>query len=97
MSKKTKLVMVDAVSSFRMRYVIEVPEDTDSPEEYAADLVRNGSPKEFSQSHIGELVASTRVVSKKEAFEICDQDNDYAANYTDNQKVEAFFTTLNLN
>lgn len=89
MAKKTEWVMVDTVSMFRMRYLIEVPK---GKKEYALDTVTMREAKEFSQLHLDETIVSHRVVTKKEAFKICDEDNDYLKNWTDDQKENAFFT-----
>ena len=77
----SKYVMVDTVSMFRMRYVVEVPDNVGeeiyfkdgtrsfpcTPEEYASDTVVCEEAKEFSQYHIGENIVSTREVTLEEA------------------------------
>ncbi len=82
-------VLVDAVSMFRMRYMVEVPK---GHKEYALDTVVCENAKEFSQEHIGQEIVSHRVVSLDEALKICDEDNSYCASWTDDKKVEVFFT-----
>lgn len=89
MAKKTEWVLVDTVSMFRMRYMVEVPI---GKKEYALDSVTLNEAKEFSQEHIGETIVSHRVVSKKEALDICDQDNSYCASWSNSQKESNFFT-----
>src|SRR6056300_436392 len=78
----SKYVMVDTVSMFRMRYVVEVPDDIGeemifkdgtrsfpcTPEEYASDTVVCEEAKEFTQYHIGENIVSTREVTLEEAL-----------------------------
>ena len=74
----SKYVMVDTVSMFRMRYVVEVPDDCENPkeeglypctpEEYAMDTVTCEDAKEFTQDHIGETIVSTREVTLEEAL-----------------------------
>ena len=78
----SKYVMVDTVSMFRMRYVVEVPDGIGeemifhdgtrsfptTPEVYASDTVVCGEAKEFSQDHIGENIVSTREVTLEEAI-----------------------------
>jgi hypothetical protein len=49
--------------------------------------------KEFSQEHLGEQIVSHRVVTKKEALALCDQDNDYAKSWDKETKMKNFFTT----
>lgn len=89
MSKKTEWVMVETVSMFRMRYMVEVPK---GKKEYALDTVVCNEAKEFSQEHLGETIVSHRVVTKKEALKICDEDNNYCSSWTDDKKESAFFT-----
>ena len=85
----TVLVMVECVSQFRQRYVIEV--DAEYPE-YALDDVAMGRCKEFSQAHLGEVVVSQRVVSVDEVLAICDEDNAYVKSWSDEKKLQAFVT-----
>lgn len=87
--EKTEWVLVDCVSQFRMRYLVEVPA---GKSEYALDTVTMNEAKEFSQEHLGETIFSHRVVSKKEALALCDIDNDYTKNWSKEQKINAFFT-----
>ena len=89
MSKKTEWVMVETVSMFRMRYMVEVPK---GKKEYALDTVTMHEAKEFSQQHLDETIVSHRVVTKKEALQICDEDNNYCSSWTSDKKESAFFT-----
>jgi bifunctional ADP-heptose synthase (sugar kinase/adenylyltransferase) len=98
MSEETQLVLVECVSMFRMRYLVEVPVGTDNygydKKEWALDTVSMEEAKEFSQHHIGETIVSSRVLSKEEALTLCDQDNDYAKSWPEEKKIEQFFTTV---
>jgi hypothetical protein len=85
-------VMVECISTFRERYMVEAP--ADHPE-YALDDVTMQRPKEFSQKWLGETIISHRVVSQEEALQICDVDNDYTQEWNDQQKINAFFTKEN--
>ena len=78
----SKYVMVDTVSMFRMRYVIEVPDDIEeemyfkdgtrtfpcTPEEWAMDTVTCEEAREFTQKHLEEVITSTREVTLEEAI-----------------------------
>jgi hypothetical protein len=96
-SEKTQLVLVECVSTFRTRYMVEVPVGTDNYGKdkilWALDTVTCEEAKEFSQEHLGEQIISHRVVSKKEALALCDQDNDYAIAWDHELKMKNFFTT----
>jgi len=93
---KTQWVLVEAISTFRERYMIEVPVGIDTygkdKIEWALDTVTMQEAKEFSQEHIGELIVSHRVVTKEQALALCDIDNDYTSSWTDEQKINTFFT-----
>jgi hypothetical protein len=82
-------VMVEAVSTFRMRYMVEAPK---SNPEYALDDVTMGTAKEFSQEWLGEQIVSSRPMTTDEALTQCDIDNSYCSTWTRDQKIKAFFT-----
>jgi len=86
---RTKLVLVECVASYRMRYVVEAP--IDHPE-YALDTVTMMEAKEFSQLYLGETILSHRVMSKDEVIKLCNEDNDYVKTWNDEQKLNAFVT-----
>jgi len=94
---ETQLVMVECISTFRQRYLVEVPVGTDQygkdKSEWALDAVVMEEAKEFSQKHLGETIVSHRVVTEEEAFRMCNEDNDYCRVWSDEKKKEAFFTT----
>jgi len=93
MTKKeqTELVLVDCISTYRMRYLVEVPV---GKAEWALDTVVCEQAHEFSQLHIGEQIMSHRVVTDEEAMKICDEDNAYCAGWADELKKKNFYTTL---
>lgn len=81
--------MVDTISMFRMRYVVEVPDDVGeemvmvdgtrtfpiTPEEYAKDSVTCEDVREFSQEHLDEVISSCREVTLEEAVAQWRKDN----------------------
>jgi len=95
--EETQLVLVETVSMFRKRYMIEVPvgkdEQGNDKSLWALDTVTCNDAKEFSQEHLDETIVSHRVVSRKEAMTLCDTDNEYASNWSDDMKVKAFYTS----
>ena len=91
MNKNTQWVLVECVSTFHHRYMVETPKHKDL---WALDTVTMNEAKEFSQTHIGEQIITHRVVSEKTALELCDQDNAYAKTWNNSKKLEAFFTTI---
>ena len=90
-SIKTEWVLVEAISQFRERYVVEVPK---GKSEYALDTVTMDEAKEFSQKHLGETIVSHRVISEKDALDMFDEDNDYLKDWNDDKKMECGFTSV---
>ena len=88
-SEETELVLVEAVSMFRMRYLVEVPKGKAA---HALDTVTMKAAKEFSQEHLDEIITSHRVISDVEALTLCREDNDYLASFDDEKLRELFFT-----
>ena len=86
---QTELVLVETVSQFRQRYVVEVPK---GQTEYAMDTVVMQEAHEFSQEHLGETIVSHRVVTKEEALDLCDIDNDYCKGWNEELKINTFIT-----
>ena len=91
-------VLVETVSMFRERYMVEVPVGTDqygkNKVEWALDTVVMEDAKEFSQQHLGQTIVSHRVVTKEEALALCDKENDYAKKWNDELKIQTFFTVM---
>jgi hypothetical protein len=81
-----KIILVEAVSMFRMRYVIEA----ESAEHACDEVVCNhdGRLREFSQKHLDEIITSTRELTQAEYLQLWDEDNDYLASWSDDQKLE---------
>ena len=96
MKTETQLVLVECVSTFRNRYMVEVPVGTDQYSKdkslWALDTVTMNEAVEFSQEYLGEQIVSHRVVSKEEALVLCDKDNDYCSSWSEEHKVNTFFT-----
>jgi len=89
MAQEKEWVMVECISTFRERYMVQVPK---GKAEWALDTVTMNKAKEFSQKHLGETIVSHRVISEEDALELCDEENDYAKSWSDEHKVNTFFT-----
>lgn len=85
--KETEFVLVEALSQYRMRYVVEVPK---GKKEWAADTVTCEEVEEFSQLHLGEVILSTSVLSRDEVLALCDEDNQYASSWSEEKKIQVF-------
>jgi hypothetical protein len=75
--------LVDCISTFRMRYVI----DTDN-DDWAGDTVVMEEAREFSQLHLGEQIVSIRTINREEYLRLFDDDNEYLSDWPDEQKLE---------
>ena len=87
--QETEWVLVEAVRTFRERYMVEVPI---GKSDYALDTVTMNEAKEFSQKDIGEQIVSHRVLTEIEALDICNLDNEYCYSWSDEEKINCFFT-----
>jgi len=86
---ETEWVLVECVSSFRIRYMVQVPK---GKSDWALDTVTMNDAKEFSQEFLNESIVSNRVISKDEAVKLCDIDNEYFAAKDEDLKIKVFFT-----
>ena len=83
----SKLVMVEMLHAFRMRYVVRVEDDID----HALDAVimNEGDPRfnEFSQRALAPTsIIDHYEITEEEYLKLFDQDNDYLGSWTDEQK-----------
>ena len=87
-----KLYLVEVVSTFRIRYVVEA-----RSEEHALDEVTmeesNSEFEEFSQEHIGTQIFGSREMTEEQYFELFDKDNGYLKTWTVEQK-KRFINTI---
>lgn len=94
--EETQLVLVECISQFRERYLVEVPVGVDDYGNdkalWALDTVTMDEAKEFSQQHLGEVIVSHRVISEEEALKLARSDNDYVASWDDEIIKKNFFT-----
>ena len=81
------LYIVETVSMFRIRYVVEAKEESHSHDEVIMER-GNDSFKEFSQEHIDETIFSSREISKEEYLRLFDKDNHYIASWSEEKKLD---------
>jgi len=82
----SKLVVVDVLSSFRMRYVVQAKSVEDALDEVVM-CEGDGKFKEFSQKHIDPTaVIDAREITEYEYLKLFDEDNGYLATWSDEQK-----------
>lgn len=79
-----KLVLVETLSQFRIRYAVEVEVEDDI--DHAIDQLVNGRAEEMSQEHLGEIPISNREITREEYLNLFNKDNDYLKSWTDDQK-----------
>lgn len=88
MAKKKEWILVEAVSMFRMRYLVEVEDSIGE----ARLKVINHRVKEFSQEHLDEVITSAKPIALKDALKLCNEDNTYSKRWTKEHKIKTFFT-----
>lgn len=76
--------LVETVSIFRMRYVVEGNNASDAKDEVT---MNDGNLREFSQHHVDELITSTREIDQTEYLRMFDEDNDYLKDWDEQQKL----------
>lgn len=88
-----KLVMVETISQFRHRYVVEVENIEDALDEV---VWREDDPafKEFSQTHLGQVIFSHREINKEDYLLMFNEDNDYLSDWLEEKKLE-FINKIN--
>ena len=82
-----KLFLIDALSQFRNRYVVEAETEEEAKERYVAEG-DSCNLTEFSQLYLGETDLSYREISREEYIKLFDQDNDYLADIEIDRKFE---------
>ena len=84
--------LVETVSLFRIRYVVEANEVIDATDE----VVMNSVDNEFSQKHLDEIVTSTREITDEEYLKLFEEDNDYLMSWDRESKFK-FVHKVNYN
>jgi len=94
----TKFVMVETISQHRVRYVVELNDD--EPIDHAEDqfMFREDDPEfhEFSQEHLGNVIVASREISKEDYLRTFDEDNDYLASWSEDQKIKFINKSLEI-
>lgn len=85
MSKK--LYLVETVSMFRLRYVVECKTESDALDSVTTHTTGGEELKEFSQEWLDEVVSSSRKISRTEYMDLFDKDNDYLKTWSDEEKM----------
>jgi hypothetical protein len=89
-----KLYMVETISIFRNRFVVEALQGSHASDEVVMRLNDGDQPLvEFSQHHIDECVSSVRELSASQFLEEFDKDNDYLSAWPISQKMN-FINTI---
>lgn len=84
--------LVETVSVFRMRYVVEANNASDARDEVTLNVGDNFH--EFSQLHLDEMISSTREIDNAEYLRMFDEDNVYLKDWDEEQKFR-FVQVLN--
>lgn len=84
--------LVETVSVFRIRYVVEAKNASDAKDEVTMNVGDNFH--EFSQLHLDEIITSTREIDNAEYLRMFDEDNVYLKDWDEEQKFR-FVQVLN--
>ena len=84
--------LVETVSVFRMRYVVEAENESHARDEVTMSV--GDDFKEFSQLHIDEMITSTREIDTTEYLRLFDEDNVYLNDWDEDQKLD-FVNVIN--
>ena len=82
-----KIVMVEVLSQYRIRYAVEVEENIDHALDEVFIKEGNADFKEFSQEHLGTVIVSHREINKEEYLRMFDEDNDYLKSWSEENKL----------
>lgn len=93
-SRARNLALVETVSIFRHRYVVEIPEGKLS---WAEDTVVSEEAEEFSQKHLEQTIVSSREISVDEMHSLFVKDNDYLKDWTLEKIYETAITQIDDN
>lgn len=90
-----KLVMVDSLHQFRMRYCVEVEDNIDHALDEVTLREFDMDFHEFSQKSLEPtVILSHREITEEEYLKMFDEDNDYLKNWTKEQKLN-FINKIN--
>ena len=91
----SKYVMVNAVSMFNMKYVIEVPDEIEPCYllDYVEKQVAAENTKEFTQRHMGETVSNYEVVTQQQILDAFRNEEPYFAEWPD-EKIMQMVTPI---
>jgi hypothetical protein len=83
-----KLVMVDVLSQFRLRYCVEVEDNIEHALDEVVMREIDSDFHEFSQQHLEPTVLlSHREISEEEYLRMFDEDNDYLKTWSKEKKL----------
>jgi hypothetical protein len=94
---KSEYVVVTAISSFRIRYVMhkddlralntEIDPSDSQLVEWAKDTVTCEEVEEFSQMHLAENIIDSELIDEDRMLELFDSDNDYLSKWERDKKI----------
>jgi hypothetical protein len=87
------LYLVETVSIFRHRYVVEAKEEDHAADEVVYNMT-DSDFKEFSQHHVDECITSIRQIKDEEFEPLFDKDNDYLKDWTLQSKRDKFINVI---
>jgi hypothetical protein len=92
----SKFVLVETISQFLHRYVVEIPEGADNTWAVEDVILEPGTVEEISQRHLGEFDISNRTITKEEYLRLFHEDNDYLKDWPEKQKLGFIYKSKSL-
>ena len=86
MSNEKKYIMVECLSTYRMRYAVEL--NADDPDVWACDTVVMSPDIELGQQWLGESIFSHREVSKEDLVKYAVEDCDAYKSWTEEKVID---------
>lgn len=89
-----KYATVTTVSTFHHRYVVPMDQlqqfntDATVSADWLSDSVVCNQVKEFSQTHLGELIIGADEISEEQALKLFDKENEYLSSWSPDKKIK---------
>jgi hypothetical protein len=90
----TNYVLITTLSHFKLKYAIpeaafaELGFSEPIDQQKLLELINSGKFKEFSQTHLGEVLADVSQYTQEDMLAIFNEDNDYLSDWTTDKKVD---------
>lgn len=87
-------VLITTLSHFKLKYAMPAEDfkklgfSDPVDQTKLAELINQGRLKEFSQTHLGEVVSEVSVLNESDILTVFDAENDYLKAWSQDKKLE---------